>query len=400
MEGFNATFRETVERELSAGVFDEVVAMRRHIHAHPGVGIHTEETEQYVREKLASYGVEILPAQTGVLAIIPGRCRDKLVGLRADMDALPLTEENAVPYRSLYEGKMHACGHDAHTAMLLGAAKILSKHREVLPCDVLLIFQPSEEGPVVNGAEEMLRETDRLGLTDKICLLFGQHVFNNAPTGRVGTRFGAVAASADIFSIKFIGRGGHCAEPHRNVDALSLGVRFVDAMESFMSRRIDPMDNAICAISTFHAGTSHNITPETAEIGGSIRCQSEETRERIKTHMRRIAEGICHGWDARFELEFLLSLPVLVNGDAATAYAREVARETVGQDYYDIPTPMMYAEDFCFYARRIPSCFLNLGTRNEEKGFVEKNHSPRFDLDEAALSAGVKLLCALAANVS
>ncbi len=399
MEAFNAAFCRTVEKELAEGVFDEVVAMRRYIHAHPGVGTDTGETEAYVREKLTEYGVTVLPARTGVLAVISGRSHEKMAALRADMDALPLREENDVPYRSLYEGKMHACGHDAHTAMLLGAAKILSGHREELPCDVLLIFQPSEEGPTVNGALEMLKETDRLGLTEKICVIFGQHVFNNAPTGRVGTRMGALAASADTFMIRFIGCGGHCSEPHLNVDALSLGVRFVDAMESFMSRRVDPLDSAVCAIGSFHAGTSHNIVPETAELSGSIRCQREETRELIKTHLRRIAEGVCHGWDADFELKFMPGLPVLVNDGAAAAYALSVARQTVGRDYYDIPTPMMYAEDFCFYAQRIPACFLNLGTRNEEKGFVEKNHSPRFDIDEAAFTAGVKMLCSLAANV-
>ena len=400
MEQFNAAFSQIVEKELHEGVFAQVVEMRRQIHMHPCIGMDTQETENYVKEKLNHYGVEILPSQTGVLARIPGKCHDHLVALRADMDALPLTEENDVPYCSLYEGKMHACGHDAHTAMLLGAARILSAHRDVLPYDVLLVFQPCEEGPIISGAAEILKDMDRLGLTEKIKVMFGQHVFNNADAGKVGTRYGSVAASTDVFTLKFIGSGGHCAEPHMNVDALSLGARFVTEMESFMSRRMDPFDNAVCAIGTFHAGTANNIVPETATLTASIRCQREETRGVILDHVKKIAEGICHGWDATFQLDVTRGLPVLINDDQATAYAMEIAKLTVGEENcYDIPTPMMGAEDFAYYAERVPSCFLNIGTRNAEKGFTVKNHNPRFDIDEAGLFPGVQMLCNLAANV-
>lgn len=400
MKEINLALKEIVEKELTGGVFDEVVSMRRHIHMHPCVGIFTEETEAYVKEKLAAYGIEILPSKTGILAVIKGKCHDQLVALRADMDALPLTEENDVPYRSTYEGKMHACGHDSHTAMLLGAAKILAAHREELPYDVLLVFQPSEEGPIISGAYEMLKDMDELGLTEKIMVMFGQHVFNNADAGKVGTRYGSVSASTDVFTLKFIGSGGHCAEPDKSIDALSLGVRFVTEMESFMSRRIDPFDNAICAIGTFHAGTACNIIPETATLTASVRCQREATRGIILDHVKKIAEGICHGWDATFELDVTRGLPCLVNNDDATTYARAVAKQILGEEnYYDIPTPMMGAEDFAYFSERVPACFLNVGARNEAKGFTAKVHSPRFDIDEACLAAGVKMLCALAANV-
>ena len=400
MENFNEAFRKVVEQELREGVFEQVVEMRRQIHMHPCLGMETAETERYVKEKLNEYGVEVLPSQVGVLALIPGRDHEQLAALRADMDALPLTEENDVPYCSLYQGKMHACGHDAHTAMLLGAAKILSAHRDVLPHDVLLVFQPCEEGPIISGAAEILKEMDRLGLTPRIKMMFGQHVFNNADCGKVGTRYGSVAASTDVFKLTFIGSGGHCAEPHMSVDALSLGARFVTEMESFMSRRMDPFDNAVCAIGTFHAGTANNIVPETATLTASIRCQREETRGLILQHVKQIAEGICHGWDAHFELEVTRGLPVLVNDNAATDYAVDVIKKTVGEEnYYAIPTPMMGAEDFTYYAERVPSCFLNIGSRNVEKGFTVKNHSPRFDIDEDCFFPGVAILCALAANV-
>lgn len=399
MEKINMDFKEKVEKALENGLFREVVEMRRCIHQHPGIGIFTQETEAYVKEKLTAWGIRIIPSKTGVLALIEGRCHDNMVALRADMDALPLTEENDVPYRSLYEGKMHACGHDAHTAMLLGAAKVMVENRDALPYDVLLVFQPSEEGPIISGAFEMLKDMDEQGLTEKIKAIFGQHVFNNAPAGMVGTRYGAVAASTDVFVLKFIGHGGHCAEPDKNVDALSLGARFVTEMESFMSRRLSPFDNAICAIGTFHAGTANNIVPETATLTASIRCQKEETRDVIINHVRRIAEGICYGWDATFELDVTRGLPVLVNDDSATSYARSIAIATLGEEkYYDIPTPMMGAEDFTYFAERIPACFLNIGTLNEEKGYSANVHNPKFDIDENALASGVKMLCALAAN--
>lgn len=399
MKKINTAFKEIVERELNDGVFQEVVDMRRHIHMHPCVGIFTQETEKFVREKLAAWGIGTLETKTGVLAVIPGRCHEQMVALRADMDALPLKEENDVPYCSMYEGKMHACGHDAHTAMLLGAAKIMKAHQDVLPYDVLLVFQPSEEGPIISGAEEMLKEMDDMGLTEKIRVMFGQHVFNTENTGTVGTRYGSVSASTDVFTLKFIGSGGHCSMPEESVDALSLGARFVTEMESFMSRRISPFDNAVCAIGTFHAGTANNIIPETATLTASIRCQREATRGLILDHAKRLAEGICHGWDATFELDVTRGLPVLVNDENTTSYARNVAVQVVGaENYRDISTPMMGAEDFAYFAERVPACFLNVGTRNEAKGFTAKAHNPRFDIDEDGLAVGVKMLCALAAN--
>lgn len=400
MGEYNHKFQGIVEHALKDGVFDETVAMRRDIHMHPGVGIYTQETEEYIKEKLAALHIEVIPSKTGVLAKIPGRDHSQFVGLRADIDALPITEENDVPYRSQYEGKMHACGHDAHAAMLLSAAKILSQNAEVLPYDVLLVFQPSEEGPIISGAAEMLKDMDELGLTEKVRVMFGQHVQNPLPVGKVGTRHGSMYASTDVFTLTFIGSGGHCAQPHENIDALSLGAHFVTEMESFMSRRMDPFDNAVCAIGTFHAGTANNVVPETCTLTASIRCQREGTRDLILQHVKQIAEGLCLGWDAQYKLDITRGLPVLVNDDAATDYAVRIAKETVGEEnYVEIETPTMGAEDFTYFCRRFPACYLSLGTGNPEKGFCVKAHNPRFDIDETGLANGVKMLCALAANV-
>lgn len=394
----NAEFSNAVECEIESR-FEEFVSMRRHIHMYPEVGMETGETEAFVKKQLDRLNVKILPSNVGVMALIPGKNHDHIVALRADMDALPLKEESGLPFSSKHEGKMHACGHDMHTAMLLGCAEILNNHRECLEYDVLLIFQPCEEGPILSGAKEMIPELERLGLKDKIAVVFGQHVFNSLDTGKAGFRFGSGSASTDVFKLTFIGSGGHCCNPHKNIDALSLGAKFVSEMESFMSRRMDPMDNAICSIGTFHSGTANNIVPETATLTASIRCQREETRGLILEHVDKIAAGICHGWDADYELEASRGLPVLQNDSKTVDYAIEVSNQILGEDKtVMLPYPMMGAEDFSYFSELFPVAFITLGARNCDKGCDGENHNPHVRYDEEVIRTGVKMFCNLAAN--
>lgn len=279
-EAFHASLH-TAMKARAAEILPEVIELRRTIHKHPETGFDTGETEKLVKTFLEREHIAILPSELGVLGLIRGQNHDRIVALRADMDALPLQEETGLPYCSQVPGKMHACGHDGHTAMLLGTAKILQEYADELPTDILLIFQPAEEGTGLGGAVKMVPQIQNTGLADKIVAAFGQHVSNDYPAGFVALKKGPVAASTDSFDITFIGKGGHAGRPNECIDALSAGAKFVTAMESFLSRHTDPFDPCVCSIGIFQAGTAKGIVAESAHLAGTIRCQKEETRTYI-----------------------------------------------------------------------------------------------------------------------
>lgn len=392
-------FFELIEKELPA-IWEEAVKDRRYLHMHPEVGFDTQNTEKHVIEILKELNIEILDAKMGVMGLIRGNDSSRIVALRADMDALPIQEANEVPYASVYPGKMHACGHDGHTAMLLGAARFLSAHRELLPVDVLLVFQPAEEGPNLGGARVMLADLKEKGIADRIINFFGLHLFNDYATGKVGVKYGSMAASTDEFDITILGKGGHAAQPHKCVDALSVGVQVINSMESYMSRRMDPFDQAIFSVGMFHAGTAKNIIAQTAKIAGTIRCQREETRAQIIKDMENIVKGICSGYGADCQIDVLRGLPVLINEKEAVDYSAQVAEQIVGKEnLMFLQNPMMGAEDFAYFAEAIPSSFIWIGSASEEKGLTQQNHQPRFDFDEDALALGIRLLTAMAVHI-
>ena len=392
-------FFELIEKELPA-IWGEAVKDRRYLHMHPEVGFDTQNTEKHVIEILKELNIEILDAKMGVMGLIRGNDSSRIVALRADMDALPIQEANEVPYASVYPGKMHACGHDGHTAMLLGAARFLSAHRELLPVDVLLVFQPAEEGPNLGGARVMLADLQEKGIADRIIDFFGLHLFNDYATGKVGVKYGSMAASTDEFDITILGKGGHAAQPHKCVDALSVGVQVINSMESYMSRRMDPFDQAIFSVGMFHAGTAKNIIAQTAKVAGTIRCQREETRAQIIKDMENIVKGICAGYGADCQIDVLRGLPVLINEKEAVDYSAQVAEQIVGKEnLMFLQNPMMGAEDFAYFAEAIPSSFIWIGSASEEKGLTQQNHQPRFDFDEDALALGIRLLTAMAVHI-
>lgn len=396
---WNQAFAEQVARELPP-VMEEAVRTRRYLHMHPEVGFDTEQTEELVRERLTALGIELLDAKMGVMGVISGKDHSRMVALRADMDALPIEEENDVPYRSTCSGKMHACGHDGHTAMLLGAAALLKAHESELPMDVLLIFQPAEEGPNLGGARVMLADLKEKGIAARIQRIFGLHLFNDYRLGTVCVKEGAMASSTDEFDITVIGKGGHAGQPHKCIDALSIGAKIVTAMECYMSRRMDPFDQAIFSVGMFHAGSAKNVVAETARLAGTIRCQREETRAEILTNLERVAKGICSAFGADCKLDILHGLPVLVNEKEAVAYSAAVAEQVVGKEQVlMLKDPMMGAEDFAYFAEAIPASFLWIGSGNPEKGFIHLAHQPRFDFDEDAMANGIRILCGLAANM-
>lgn len=395
----NDDFFEKIKSGLPK-IMEKAVRNRRYLHMHPETGFDTQNTEKFVKEQLSSFGISLLPSKLGVMGIIPGQDSSRMVALRADMDALPIEEENDVPYRSQCPGKMHACGHDGHTAMLLGAAELLSTYREELPVDVLLIFQPAEEGPNLGGARVMLADLKEKGLADKIINIFGLHLFNDYPLGTVCVKYGAMASSTDEFDITVIGKGGHAGQPHKCVDALSIGAKVITAMESYMSRRIDPFDQAVFSVGIFHSGSAKNVVAETAKIAGTIRCQREETRGEILDNMEKIVKGLCSGFSADCRIEILHGLPVLVNEKEAVDYSAAIAEQVVGCDQVlHLSNPMMGAEDFAYFAEAIPASFLWIGSGNAEKGFTHLAHQPKFDFDENAMQNGIQILCNLAANI-
>lgn len=396
---FNQDFMKTVCNEAMQ-IREEVISNRRYLHMNPEIGFDTHNTEEMVKKNLQKWGIEIIPGKMGVFGIIRGKDSRRMVALRADMDALCLQEENDVSYKSQIPNKMHACGHDAHTAMLLGAAKILQAHREELPIDVLLVFQPAEEGPNLGGACVMMADLQEKGLAQKIQYFFGQHVFNDFPVGKLVFKYGAMMSSTDEFYIKVKGKGGHAGFPHQTVDALSVGAKIVAAMETFMARRMDPFDSAVFSVGIFEAGSAINIIADSAKISGTIRCQKEETRGYILENMERIAHGICEAYGASCSIDIVHGLPPMVNDDKATDYAIEVGKNVFGEEMCCMmPQAMLGAEDFAFYAKAVPSCFVAIGTCNPEKGSTWPAHHPKFDIDEDALSVGVQMLCNLAANV-
>ena len=381
------------------GIMEDVISVRRHLHMHPEIGFDTKNTEKLVREQLEREEIEILPAKMGVIGRIRGKDSERFVALRADMDALCLQEENEVSYRSQVPNKMHACGHDGHTAMLLGAAKLLNRHKDQLPADVLLIFPPAEEGPNLGGARIMLADLQEKGLAEKVSSIYGLHLMNDYPTGTVASKPGAMAASTDEFTIRITGRGGHAGQPDKSIDALSIGAKVVSAMESFMSRRINPFDPAVFSVGIFQSGSAINIIAETAKIAGTLRCQNEETREYILHNMHQIAEGICSAYGASCHIDVLHGLPPLINDERTEKRAMEIAEAAVGgEKLVEIKNPMMGAEDFAYFAKSIPAAFLWIGSGNKEKGFINLAHHPKFDFDEEAMETGIRILCALAIN--
>lgn len=372
--------------EESLKIKDEIVAWRRDFHMYPELKYEEERTSRIVEEHLRDWGYSIKRVGTGVIADIGEG--GKTVALRADMDALPVQEENDVPYKSKILGKMHACGHDAHTAMLLGAAKIIAEHRDELNGRVRLIFQPAEEGG--NGALKMIER----GALEGVDAIFGFHVWMDLPSGLIGIREGPFLAGAGIFNGKIIGKGGHGASPHESIDPVPITAEAVLAFQTIVSRNLDPIENGVVSVTSIHGGTAFNVIPEEVEFKGTIRFFKREVGEMIQRRMNEILEGVTRAHGARYELSVEELTPPTVNDKEMAEFARKVA-EKYGLKYGEVP-PTMGAEDFSFYLQKVPGAFLALGIRNEEKGIVYPHHHPKFDVDEDVLHLGTAMEVALA----
>jgi amidohydrolase len=371
-----------------------VIADRRHLHQHPELGFQEFETAKRVAERLESMGVEDIRtgiAVTGVTGLIKGTKLggpEKVVLVRADMDALPILEENDVDYRSQTDGKMHACGHDAHTSMLLGVGRLLLDRRDEFSGTVKLLFQPAEEGG--GGARVMIEEGV---LEDPVVdLVFGQHVAAEVPVGKIELRGGPCMAAADRFDILIKGKGGHGAQPHLTVDPIAVGAQIVSALQTIVAREVDPTKEAVVTVGAFLAGDASNVIPDTATLRGTLRSFDPEVRELLGRRVGEIATGIAKAMRAEVQYTYLPGYPATINDPEQTEMVREVAASIVGEDNIIDADLQMGAEDFSYFLEKKPGCFFFTGTRDEDKGILWGHHHPKFDVAEDGMAVGMEVM--------
>jgi amidohydrolase len=373
-----------------ADLHAEITAWRRDIHAHPELRYDVHRTAGLVVEKLKSFGCdEVVPGigQTGVVGVIRGRKAGKVIGLRADMDALPLEEETNLPYKSMVPGKMHACGHDGHTAMLLGAAKYLAETRNFAGTAVV-IFQPAEEGGA--GALAMIRD----GLISRFAIqeVYGMHNYPGLPLGQFGIRTGAMMASADHITIDIEGKGGHAARPHLSIDTILVGAQIINQLQSIVARNVDPLEAAVVSVCMFQAGRTDNVIPQHAKLRGTARALTDEVRKTLQKRVPEIVEGTAELYGAKAEITYTNGYPVLVNHGRHTDFAASVAREIAGSDKVatDFP-PVMGAEDFAFMLQERPGAFIFVGN-GDSAGL----HHPAYNFNDETIPVGASYWVRLA----
>jgi amidohydrolase len=381
-------------RDAALALNDQLVADRRHFHRHPELGFQEYETAAYVADRLRNLDVETQTgvAGTGVVGLIHGARDGRTVLLRADMDALPLTEETGAEYTSQNPGVHHACGHDGHTAILLSVAELLMRRRHEITGTVKLAFQPAEEGP--GGAKPMIEA----GVMENphVDACFGLHISTRHPTGDIVVQGGPIQASADTFGLTVQGVGGHGASPHETVDAVAIGAAIVTELQRIVSREVDPLESAVVTVGSFHAGTRNNIIARRAELTGTIRALNPDVQEFLHRRIREIATQVAQAARATCDVTITRLYPVTINNQRMADFARRVAATVIAPEHVKGARPIMGAEDMSFFLNAAPGCFAFLGAANPARSLNAPHHSPLFDFDEACLPTGVELLTALA----
>ncbi|WP_143833206.1 M20 metallopeptidase family protein [Oceanobacillus timonensis] len=362
--------------------FEEVQGWRRYMHQHPELSFQEVHTAAYIEEKLKSFGLEVQKniGGNGLISVLEGSEPGKKIALRADFDALPIEDEKETPYKSTKPGVMHACGHDGHTAALLGVAKVISQHKEKLKGSIVFVFQPAEETPP-GGAKFMIEE----GILDDVDYVFGAHLASDIPLGKAAVGEGRRMAAVDKFAIDIKGRGGHGARPHESTDTLVIGTSVVEALQKIVSRQIDPLQSAVVTIGVFQAGNAFNVIPDTVRIEGTVRTFEPEVRDKVENEIRSILDGITTAFHATYELDFLRGYPALFNHKAETDVARELFKETFDEENVVELATVMGAEDFSYFLEEKPGTYFRIGSRNEDEATHYPHHHPRFDIDERAL---------------
>jgi amidohydrolase len=379
--------------EVPRRLIDDVIAVRRDLHAHPELAFEEVRTAGIVAERLRGLGYDVHEkiAVTGVIGVLKGSRPGKTVMLRADMDALPLPEEVDSAYASTNAGKMHACGHDGHVAMLLGAAELIAANRSELAGTIVLCFQPAEEGK--GGARVMVEEgmLERFGVERA----FGLHLYSQLATGTLGFRAGPFYASSDSIEITIHGHGGHGAAPHLSIDPILVASEFVASVQKVVSRQIDPLEPAVVTIGSIHGGTIHNVIPSTVKMLGTVRAFNPEVRERMAERIENVLAGVCAVSKATYDFEYQWRYPVTTNDAEQTEYARALAEREFGAERVIESEKHMGAEDFSFFAEKVPACYFVLGSRGNDRTSFPHHHG-KFDIDEAALETGLRMMTTLA----
>lgn len=381
-------------KSLSESFHSEVVQWRRHLHANPELSYEEFNTAKFVADKLKSFGLEPAPmANTGLVALIQGKPGKNTVALRADMDALPIEEKNNVPYKSTKPGVMHACGHDVHTASLLGTAKILSQIRNEFEGTVKLIFQPGEEKNP-GGASYMIKEGALQNPTP--ASIIGQHVMPLVPVGKVGFREGMYMASSDEIYLKVIGKGGHGAAPELAIDPVVIAAHIITALQQIISRNASPKQPTVLTFGRIIAEGATNIIPNEVNIAGTFRALNEQWRKEGLEKIEKLAKGLAESMGGKCEVNISHGYPYLENNPALTRRIKQAAEAYVGvENVVDIDLTLG-SEDFAYYSHVVPASFYRLGTRNESRGLTSYVHSSTFDVDEDSLKLGPGLMAWMA----
>jgi hippurate hydrolase len=370
---------------------DQLVEIRRHIHQHPELSYEEFDTSELVAQKLASWGYAVTRnvGGTGLVGTLRAGSSTRSIGVRADMDALPIQEQTGLPYASSHAGKMHACGHDGHTAMLLGAAQHLARTRR-FDGTLNLIFQPAEEAGSNSGAEQMVR--DRLFERFPCDAVFGMHNHPGVACGTFGFRAGPFMAACDTVKIRIVGRGGHAARPHHTIDPLMAASSLVMALQTIVSRNIDPGETAVITVGSLHAGHAANVIPEDARLEISVRSFSAAVREQLEQRIRALVAAHVQGYGAQAEIDYIHGYPVVVNTEAETAFATEVAIELVGAERVIAPFAQIAgSEDFAYFLQQRPGCFLRLGNGLGQAML----HNARYDFNDENVTVGAAFWCRL-----
>ena len=373
---------------------DYIISTRRDIHKHPELSFQEFRTSKLVSEQLKSFGIKVIEnvGKTGVVGILEGAAAGKTIAMRADMDALPIQETNDVSYKSIHKGVMHACGHDAHTAMLLGAAKVLSENKKNIKGRIKFIFQPAEEG--YGGARYMIED----GAIENVEEIFGLHVWNYQESGTIGIKDGPVMAAADMFTINIKGKGGHGATPQGTVDCVVVASHLVQALQTIVSRNTNPIESTVITIGQINGGYNFNIIADSITLKGTTRAYTEKNRELIKVRMNEIISGIEKMFNASISLDYKDGYPPVINNSVLTEKLKSIATQIVS-DKVIAPYLSMGGEDFSYFANKIPGCFFFLGSAPKDREPMSTpQHCSHFDIDEDVLTIGSSIFVELGLN--
>lgn len=382
-----------VDREV-ANLKEEMIRLRRDFHRHPELAFNEKRTAGIVAKYLKDLGLKVQKGigGTGVVGLLSGKGRGKTLLLRADMDALPIHEQNKVDYRSINDGVMHACGHDGHMAILLTVAKILTAHREDFSGRIKFVFQPGEEG--FAGAKRMI--DDGVLKAPNVDAALGLHLFNQVPFGVIGVCSGSFMASMDSFKIKITGKGGHAAMPEGGVDAILISAQVISSLQSLVSREISPMEPLVVHVGTIHGGNAFNIVADQVELKGTVRTLNEELRNSIPKRLERILKGVTEALKGIYELNYKFGYPQVINDEKIAKLVHGIASKIVGKDKAIKILPTMTSDDMAFFLKEVPGCYFIVGAGDREKGLNHPHHSALFDFEEDAMLLGAEMMIRVA----